>query len=218
MSYFHPPRTNSNSSQKGYDRTNHPYRKFPRLTGGRVQAPIASKDGSTTSLLIPFEMLGYFQMRIEQFGAIKYYFQHLLFVYGFHLDIYKQEPHHKGCKKLYQEAGQGYKRFDFKAAPVEWEQMRNLSYMYGPSICWMFVHLMQLEEKRWISAGKPDFFLESAPPRPKSPQDALNSNKRSKKAHETLLQAIMDSSARTITVRIMDQPFRNLTRFGEIRL
>ena len=215
---LHQLQNQRKNAKKVYKRANYRYVKRSRLNSSTRQAPLGTTGASTTSILIPADLLAYFTMRVKQHGAIKYYFEHLLFVYGLHLDTYNAEPHHGGCKKLYQKTGQQYSRFDFKANADVWEQMRNLSYMYGPSICWLFVHLMLLERSRWEQAGRPDLFQEAVPERPGSANTALNSNQKSMKALQNLQLAIENAKARTIVVRIMDQNHRYLTRFGEIHL
>ncbi|MCB1174612.1 MAG: DUF1564 family protein [Leptospiraceae bacterium] len=189
-----------------------------RLTADQVQVAEQAQPRITCSLLVPLELTDYVRMRCQQHGGLKKYFASLLCTYGCNLDYYDAEPEHKGLRKLYQPNGPGYTRLDFQPDPLDWEQMRNLSSIYGPSICWMFVHLVRLEIRRWSAAGQPDFFQEQPPERPGSPEFARNSMQKSWQALEMLRQAAQEASDIIVQLRLTDQRHRKLLRFGLIRL
>ncbi|MCB1174133.1 MAG: DUF1564 family protein [Leptospiraceae bacterium] len=188
------------------------------MTAHQVQQVKQSQPRVTCSLLIPAELLAYVRVRCQQHRGLKKFFGHLLSTYGCNLDYYALEPHYSGPRKLYQQSGAGYVRLDFQPDLADWEQMRILSYTYGPSICWLFVFLVRLEMKRWRAAGQPDYFQEQAPEWSGYSESARNSVNSSQRAADLLRQVSKEASDFILQLRLWDRRQLKLVRFGLFQL
>ena len=118
-----------------------------------------------STLLIPDKLMSYYFQRCSALGSRRFYFRHLIQVYGFNLDYYLCYPQTNKWKKKYQNEDLDLQNLNFTPFPSDWEEYRNIGLAYGLSICHLFVFLLTLEYNRYIKAGCPENFVESPPSR-----------------------------------------------------
>lgn len=116
-----------------------------------------------STLLIPRHLVAYFESRSIFFGSRRLYFRHLIVTYGRFLQHFGIEPNSDKWKKEYQEDGLDLQIRNFKPDPEFWEEFRHIAFAYGLGMCKLFVILLELEQKRWISEGRPENFCENSP-------------------------------------------------------